>query len=186
VLTIGRHTCPEGQSDVRAHCTQAPALHTGVVAGQSVLALHATHRPSVLHTLPGCDAQSAFVPHWTQTDCVVLHTGVAPEHCESMVHPGMQVKIGRGLQTGRAAPQSELLRHGTHRPVGAKHRGALAGQSESAAQATHEAVLESQILLLPVQSLESLQPTHAPLESHFGVARGQTVAALEEVHDAWH
>ena len=104
---------------MRRHCTQAPALHIGIAEGQSAFALHATHRPSVLHTLPGCDAQSTLVPHCVQTDCIVLHTGVAPEHCEFVVHPGMQVKIGRGLQMGRAAPQSALSRQATHRPVGA-------------------------------------------------------------------
>jgi hypothetical protein len=62
----------------------------------------------------------------------------------------------------------------------------LAGQSESAAHATHVPVLESQILLVPVQSRESAQATHAPLESHFGAAPGQTVAAVEAVHDGWH
>ncbi len=175
------HACPEGQSVVRRHWTQVPPLHTGVAEGQSASALQATHVPSLLHTLPGCDAQSGLAAHWTQTEAFALQTGVLPEHSELEVQPGMQVKA-RGLQTGRAAPQSELSRHATHRPVAPKHRGAAAGQSESAAQATHDCVFRSQILLLPVQSLESLHPTHAPPGSHFGVARGHTVAALAPVH----
>ena len=92
----------------------------------------------------------------------------------------------RGLQMGRATPQSELSRHATHRPVVPKHRGAVAGQSESAAQATHDLVSGSQILLLPVQSAASLHTTHDPVGSHFGVARGQTLAALSGVQAAWH
>jgi hypothetical protein len=183
------HTRPEGQSVVRTHCAQVPALHLGIAEGQSVSVLHATdatHRPSAPHTVPGRDAQLAFSVHGTQTEKLVLQKGVFPEHCESMVHPGMQVKAGPGLQIGRAAPQSALSRHATHRPVDAKHRGALAGQSESLAQATQASVLELQILLLPVQSLESVHPTHAPLESHFGVPCGHTVAASPLVQDGWH
>ena len=71
------------------------------------------------HTLPGCDTQSASVAHWTQSANVGLHTGRSPEHSEFVVHPPMQMNSGRGLQTVRAALQSELLRHTTHRPVGA-------------------------------------------------------------------
>ena len=148
--------------------------------GQSVSVLQAMHAPSLLQTLPGCDAQSAFVAHWTQVECIVSQTGVLPEHPESEVHPRMQVKA-RGLQMGLASPQSALSRHATQRPVAAKQRGAPAGQSASAAQATHDWVVRSQILLLPVQSLASSHATHSPVGSHLGVARGHTVAALPEV-----
>jgi hypothetical protein len=169
---------------VRTHCTQLPPLQTGVPDGQSELARHATHAPSAPHSLPACAAQSTLPTHWTQVDSLVLHTGVAPEHSELDVHPGMQVKV-RGLQIGLAGPQSELSRHATQRPVVAKHRGAPAGQSESTAQATHCAVVGSQTLFAPVQGVVALHPTQTPaVGSQVGAVRGHTVAALAVVHAA--
>jgi hypothetical protein len=161
-------------------------LQTGVAAGQSALTAQATHAPSVPQILPVCVAQSTLATHSTQVDSVVLHTGVAPEHSELDVHPGIHVNA-RGLQIGRAAPQSELLRHATHRPVVAKHRGVPAAQSESAAHATHCEVIGSQILSAPVHGFASLHPTQTPaVGSQFGAILGHTVASLAVVQAAWH
>jgi hypothetical protein len=104
--------------------------------GQSEFMAHATQAPSAPQTLPGWLAQSAFPAHWTQTDRLVLHAGVAPEHWEFDVHPGMHVNE-RGLQIGLAAPHWEFCKHATHRPAGEKQNGVPEGQSESAAHATH-------------------------------------------------
>ena len=96
-------------------------MHTGIAEGQSLLVLQVadgTHRPPPPHTVPGRDAQSAFLVHGTQIDQLVAHVGLLPEHCESMVHPGMQVKLSRLLQMGCAPPQSALSRQATHRPIG--------------------------------------------------------------------
>ncbi len=181
------HAWPEGQSVVRTHWTQAPPLQTGVADGQSESARHATHAPSLPQSLPAWVAQSTLPTHWTQVDSLALHTGVAPEHSELDVHPGMQVKA-RGLQIGLAAPpQSELSRHATQRPVAAKHRGAPAGQSESTAHATHWAVVGSQTLFAPVQGGAALHPPQPPAAgSQVGAVRGHTVAALAVVQAAWH
>jgi hypothetical protein len=171
---------------VRTHCTQLPPLQTGAADGQSELARHATHVPSVPQSLPAWVAQSTLPTHWTQVDSLVLHTGVAPAHSELDVHPGMQVKA-RGLQIGLAMPQSELSRHATQRPVAAKHRGAPAGQSESTAHATHWAVVGSQTLFAPVQGVVALHPTQTFASgSQVGALRGHTVAALAVVQAGWH
>lgn len=111
-------------------------MHTGIAAGQSEFVAHMTQAPSAAQTLPGRFAQSAFVAHWTHTDRLVLHAGVAPEHWEFIVQPGMQVKE-RGLQMGLAAPHWEFWRHCTQLPAGEKQNGLSEGQSESAAHATH-------------------------------------------------
>jgi hypothetical protein len=187
VSRTGRHTCPEGQSVDRRHCTQAPAAHTGVAAGQSVLVTQSTQVPPVPQTFPCSFAQSALPAHWTQTDSLVLHTGVAPEHSELVVQPGMHVKV-RGLQMGRAAPHWELSRQATQRPAPTKQNGALgvrAEQSESAAQATHWPVSWSQIVSAPVQSPASRQPTQKPPPaSQCGVAPRHTAASVAAVQAA--
>ena len=135
-------------------------------------------------SLPGCAAQSAFATHSTHVDSLVLHTGVLPEHSELVVQPGTHVNV-RGLQTGRAGPQSELPRHATHRPVVAKHRGAPAGQSESAPHSTHCRVVGSQTGSAPPQSLPVVHPTQKPpVVSQVGADRGHTVAWLAVVQSA--
>jgi hypothetical protein len=182
----GTHLCPEGQSVVRTHCTHAPALHTGAAEGQSEFAAHATQVPLASQTLPSWFAQSPLPAHWTQTDSLVLHTGVRPEHPEFDVQPRMQLKE-RGLQTGLAAPHCEFSRQATQRPAPVKQNGAPAGQSESAAHATHWLVFWSQILSAPVQSPASLHPTQKPpAGSQCGAALGHTVASFAAVHAAWH
>ena len=94
-------------------------MHTGIAEGQSEFMAHATQAPSGPQTGFGTEkvrgraglfAQSAFVAHSTQTETLVLHTGVRPVHCEFIVHPGMQVNEP-GLQMGLAAPHWELCRH---------------------------------------------------------------------------
>jgi hypothetical protein len=107
-----------------------------MAAGQSEFIAHMTQAPSAPQTLPGWFAQSAFVAHWTHTDRLVLHTGLAPGHWEFVEQPGMHVNVP-GLQTGLAAPHWEFCRQATQRPAGEKQKGAPEGQSESAAHATH-------------------------------------------------
>jgi hypothetical protein len=159
-------------------------LQTGVAAGQSELATQAVHEPSVPHSLPGWVAQSAFATHSTHVDSLVLHTGVLPEHSELVVQPGTQVNV-RGLHMGLAAPQSELSRHATHRPVVAKHRGVAAGQSESAAHSTHCRVVGSQTGSALPQSLPVVHATQKPpVGSQLGADRGHTVASLAVVQVA--
>ena len=155
------HVFPFVQSASRRHSTQPPPLQTGAWAGQSMSVLHSTQTPSALQTC--ALLQSELTRHSTQLEIVVLHTGVLPEHWVLVVQPATQVNV-RGLQMGRAAPQSALSRQATHWPRGAKHRGndGVGAQSASAAQATHWSVTARQILSLPRQSAASLQPTQAP------------------------
>jgi hypothetical protein len=157
-------------------------LHTGLAVGQSLFMRHSTHRPSVAQSFPVALAQSAFAWHCTQTEFIVSQTGVLPEQLDDEVQPAMQLKVA-GLQMGFAAPQSLLFRHATHAPAGSQ-RGAVAGQSESAAQPTQLSVALLQILVLPVQSLLAMHPMQAPLPvSHVGLTLGQSEFA---VHDVWH
>jgi hypothetical protein len=58
---------------------------------QSAFARHATQRPSLLHSFPGCAAQSPLPRHCTQLDVEVLQIGVSPEHPALPVHPARQV-----------------------------------------------------------------------------------------------
>src|SRR5258708_22404234 len=64
---------------------------------------------------------------------------------------------------GAAEPQSELLKHSTHCPGPARHRGWLAGQSEFTAHATHCEVVASQMGAPAAQSDADRHPTHTPL-----------------------
>jgi hypothetical protein len=147
-------------------------LQTGVADGQSASALHATQVWVFAQNLLGLLAQSMSLRHSVHCENIVSQTGVAPEHCAFDVHPGTHVKV-RGLQIGRAVPQSALLVQATHAPLAERHRGAVAGQSEFTAQATQLCVVSLQILSAPVQSAALLQPTHAPPGSQMGAPRGQ-------------
>jgi hypothetical protein len=172
---MGMQCFPLAQSASRRHATQPPPLQNGAaVLVQSASAAHSTQMPSVPHTLPVWVAQSTFERHATQVEVAVSHTGVSPEHWALLVHPVMQVNV-RGLQMGRAAPQSPLPRQATHWPRAAKHRGnaGVGAQSGSAAQATHCEVAAKQTLSLPRQSAAELQPRQAPLPAlQIGVADG--------------
>lgn len=128
--------------------------------------------------------QSAFATHCTHAERLVSQTGVGAEHCELVVHPTRQ-RNASGSQTGAAAPQFAFDRHWTHWPRETRQNGDAVGQSESFAHCTHDCVTESQIGTGCAQSLDDLQPTHAPVVvSHVFPRSGRHCTLL--VHAGWH
>jgi hypothetical protein len=64
----------------------------GAAGGQSVFIRQATHWWSAAHSLAGSAPQSPLVTHWTQAECAVSQTGLAPMQFELLAQPGTQVK----------------------------------------------------------------------------------------------
>ena len=62
-------------------------LQSGAVAGQSSSWLHSTHRWPSSQIGVGA-AQSALVTQTAHAPVLVLHFGVAPEHCASVEQAG--------------------------------------------------------------------------------------------------
>jgi hypothetical protein len=172
-----------GQSRSLLHSTQVAPLQNGVGALQFESAVHWTHRPSALQVGVDVPAQSAVVTHWTHDDVAALQWFAAAGHWLSIVQPVRQVKSCES-QMGAATPQSAFVTQSTH--WFRKQRGAAAGQSEAAKQATHVCVAVSQTFASrPVQSVEVWHPMHAPVVvSQIGAWSRPHCALL--VHAAWH
>jgi hypothetical protein len=174
---------PAGQSRSFLHSAHVPfSPQKGVGALQFASVVHCTHRPAMLQVGVDVPLQSAAVTHWTHDDVAVSQCAAVAGHWLSCVQPLRQVK-SCGSQTGAAAPQSALVTQLTHAFL--KHRGALRGQSASAAHSTQVCVLVLQILGPCVQSADVRQPMQAPLAvSQIGARSREHWALL--VHAVWH
>jgi hypothetical protein len=157
-------------------------LHFGVADGQSGSSLHCAQRPSSQIGVGA--AQSVFTTQATHAPRPVLHFGVVPPHCASLVQPAARHSCSSRSQRGADAPQSAFDRHTTHFPSFVAQRGFAAGQSAFVAHATHRFVTASQIGDGAAQSAFPLQSTHAPVDA------SQSFAPLGHdpapVHAGWH
>jgi hypothetical protein len=172
-----------GQSELFAHCTQDSFEHMGVEPEQSLSERHGTQAPSGSQNLPDSDAQSALTAHSTQVALVVLHAGVDPEHCASVVQPATHTKRP-GSQMGFAIPQSALLRHCTQTLLAGWQRGSAAGQSAFVPHSTHSCVAGLQTGAVAAEHCDAvMQPTQTPTVVSQIRPFGQPESSLQ---GAWH
>lgn len=158
---------------------------TGFVGSlQSLFIAQTTHSPrSVLHT-GAATGQSESCKHATHWLCVVSQNGVGALHWVLLVQPSRHMK-SRGLQIGRAAPQSEFDRHSTQVWSPRKQRGAATPQSEFARHATQCCVVVSHSgRSVPAQSVLLLQPMQSPVLVSQIVRPGLCWQFVSDVHAA--
>lgn len=154
-------------------------------AGQSAADRHVTQRPRVEQSgVAGVPLQSVFATHCTQSPVVVLHFGVSPPHCVSLVQRTMHSKLP-AWQIGLAAGQSALPVQSTHSWRVGWQRGFVAGHAESARHSTHDFVAGSQIGLSGfVQLVFAVHSMHWPVAvSQIGASPGHCGPATQLT---WH